>query len=143
MPTAIDIELEPFFTARLPLPPSINRTYRPVRHGRGGMRMALSEEAALFKQEAAYMLSNPQCDWDGVNALREAQGKLYVPLEVRMTFYFASDKRDEDSGVKIAQDVIFKRLDLDDRTVKRLIVEKEVDEKNPRVEVAIRCLLSA
>jgi len=95
----------------------------------------------LFKQMAWATLSNPHCEWQVVNAIRASQ--VIIPLALEMTFYFASDKRDEDSGIKIAQDAIFNRLDLDDKLVTELHVRKQIDERNPRLEVALRCLLPA
>ena len=135
------VELEPFFRARLPLPPSINRTYQPVKRGRTGLGMALTEEATLFKQMARAMLSNPDCDWSVVNAIRASQNEIQVPLLIDMDFYFSSDRRDADSGIKIAQDAVFFRLDLDDVLIKGIRVWKEVDTHNPRLEVSVRCLL--
>lgn len=128
------------FSAELPLPPvGINHSYQPVRRGQH-LSLALTGDAIQFKADAALLLSRGEHDFSTINAIRNA--KIKVPLAVEMTFYFPTMwKRDLDGGIKIALDAVFNHLDLNDNLVVRLVANKEVDEKNPRLEVVVRCLL--
>src|SRR6266487_858768 len=128
------------FSVELPLPPvGINHSYQPVYRGRG-ISLALTEEAVQYKADAALLLTRGEHDFAMINAIRNA--KIKVPLSVELTFYFSSMwKRDLDGGIKIALDAVFRHLDLNDNQVTRLVALKEVDEKNPRLEIIVRCLL--
>lgn len=128
------------FSAEIPLPPvGINHSYQPVRRGQK-MSLALTGDAIQFKADAALLLSRGEHDFSTINAIRNA--KINVPLAVELTFYFASMwKRDLDGGIKIAIDAVFHHLDLNDNLVTRLVASKDIDEKNPRLEVVVRCLL--
>lgn len=128
------------FSAEISLPPvGINHSYQPIRRG-AGLSLVLTEAAIQFKADAALLLTRGEHDFAMINAIRNA--KIKVPLAVELTFYFPTMwKRDLDGGIKIALDAVFHHLDLNDNQVVRLIANKEVDEKNPRLEIVVRCLL--
>lgn len=131
---------KPFFIARLPLPPGINHSYQIVRT-RDGSRLASTPAQEAFKQEAALRLNQAEHDISLVNAIRASKRK--VPLAVEMRFYFLSMwKRDVDGGVKAVLDAVFKHLELNDTLVVDLNITKQ-ESDDPRVEVEVRCLLSA
>lgn len=131
---------EPFFTATLPLPPGINASYG-MGTGSGKNQFFSTVVLKQFKQEAGYLLSQQKID-----NLNEAifasvkTSKRKVPLTLTMDFYFKTLwKKDEDGGIKIVQDMVFKALGLNDNLVKRLIVEKHADRENPRCEISLSC----
>jgi Holliday junction resolvase RusA-like endonuclease len=138
---------EPFFTGVMPLPPSINGSYKP-RSGRKDDESAIAgtPELSQFKQNAALMLSNQDTtttDWTILNKLREANAKrCQSPLAVTLKFYFPTEwKRDLDGPIKAAIDAAFLRLGLDDRLVIDIQAKKLVDPVEPRTEIEVRCVL--
>ncbi len=137
----------PFFSGVMPLPPSINASYKP-RAGRDDHESAIAgtKELTQFKADAALMLSNQdttKIDWTMLNALREANAKkCQSPLAVSLRFYFPTEwKRDLDGPIKAAIDAAFARLELDDRLVVDIQAKKLVDPVEPRTEIEVRCVL--
>lgn len=138
---------DPFFSGVMPLPPSLNASYKP----RAGRRehesgIAGTPELDQFKCDAALMLANTQTtkiDWTILNKLREANSKKpQSPLAVTLRFYFATEWRcDLDDRIKAAIDAAFAKLGLDDRLVVRIEAEKLVDAMQPRCEIDVRCVL--
>jgi len=138
---------EPFFTGVMPLPPSINGSYKP-RGGRDTHESAIAgtPELTQFKADAALMLSNQDTtttDWTILNKLREANAKrCQSPLAVTLRFYFSTEwKRDLDGPIKAAIDAAFAKLELDDRLVVDIQAKKLVDPVEPRCEIDVRCVL--
>lgn len=142
--TPIQTTTSPFFCGIMPLPPSINASYKP-RGGRsehqGGV--AATPELVQFKNDAALLLSQAEHDWTIINKLRESNAKrAQTPLAVVLRFYFPTEwKRDLDGPIKAALDAAFARLELDDRLVVSLQAEKLVDPINPRCEIEVRCVV--
>lgn len=162
---------QPFVVATLPLPPSINRSYKKVTvpkketayapsafkngkrvysfNGQREMvdRLGATKELQQFKKDAAAYLCSLDCasfNYAVVANIRTAANlpkPIHIPLKFVVRFYYASLwKRDIDGGIKAVQDAVFKHLDLNDNLVKRLWVDKDIDAKNPRVEVELSIL---
>lgn len=134
--------LQPFFTAELPIPPGVNRSYRVVVV-RGHGRLAHTHAAQQYLEDAPLLLSQAaKHDTLLVDALRKSHFK--IPLAVDLRFFFPTMwKRDVDGGVKIVLDCVFKFLGLNDNLVTGLHVTKDVDAQRPRVEIEVRCLLNS
>jgi Holliday junction resolvase RusA-like endonuclease len=105
----------------LPLPPSINGTYRTYNN-----RTYKTHLARAWENEAGW----------------EIKG-IYKPihnsdknLSVKLDFYFDRE-RDIDSGIKILLDLLQTSIYKNDKQIKELTVTKNSDKKNPRVEVQI------
>jgi crossover junction endodeoxyribonuclease RusA len=63
------------------------------------------------------------------------------PLACDLTFYFETPyKRDLDGGLKITLDALFETLELDDRYVVSLTLEKKIDPLRPRLELELGAL---
>ena len=135
----IQIPQKPFFSGKMPLPPSTNQAYKVV-YSKTHMRVGPSIDLTIFKDGAAMMLSQAYHDWSLINAIRESRRK--VPLAVKIQAYFATEwKRDLDGIVKFAMDAAFDRIALNDNLVVRIDVEKLVDPMEPRIEIEIRCVV--
>lgn len=142
--TPIQTTTSPFFRGMMPLPPSINASYKPRGYkvsDQGGI--AGTPELVQFKNDAALLLSQAEHDWTIINKLRESNAKrAQTPLAVVLRFYFPTEwKRDLDGPIKAALDAAFARLELDDRLVVKLDVQKLVDAANPRTEIEVRCVV--
>jgi Holliday junction resolvase RusA-like endonuclease len=108
----------------LPLPPTLNSTYRAA------YRPSMKRTAFFMVPEAK--------DWK-----QEAQFKIHkrTPLmtgdvEVFVNWFLQRD-RDIDSALKLVLDAFTGRVYQDDKQINSLIVRKERDKTNPRVEVEI------
>lgn len=157
-------QIKPFFTATLPLPPSVNDSYKivyvyakstkPVYKGgrlayptnttsRKVARLGETEKLTTFKQEAALTLgSRSTLDSNILNSIQSS--KRNVSLSVHLIFYFPTMwKRDVDGGIKAAVDATFKYLGLNDNLVVCLSAEKRVDAGEPRVEVEVSCIAAS
>lgn len=138
--TNTTIPCKPFFMARLPLPPGINKSYKIIKMPNGHYRLAATPELMDFKERATVKLMNAEVDWSLVNAIR--QSRLKTPLEIDICFYFSTLwKRDIDGGEKAVIDAVFHRLDLNDNLIVEKRTTKSVDRDEPHVEVEVRCLL--
>lgn len=138
---------DPFFVGVMPMPPSLNASYKP-RAGRKEHESGIAGTPELdqFKCDAALMLADQtttKIDWTILSKLREANSrKPQSPLAVTLRFYFATEWRcDLDDRIKAAIDAAFVRLGLDDRLVVRIEAEKLVDALRPRCEIDVRCVL--
>lgn len=134
----------PFFQATMPLPPSINASYRlRARRAQHESAIAGTPELQQFKQDAALLLSQGEVDWPLLLKLRESNTKRHqTPLAVVLRFYFSTEwRRDVDGPVKAALDAAFRRLELDDVLVIDLHVQKLVDPVDPRCEIEVRCVV--
>ncbi len=98
------------FTADLPHPVGINRTYRSGRHGWYKTAPARAwEDAALLALRAA-----------GFRPLPAGEHSIHLDLVLR------TRRLDLDAPLKLVIDVVAKALDVDDRCVQALRVEKVV-----------------
>lgn len=97
-------------TTCLPLPPSINRTYRTTRTG----GFYATREAHAWKETAILRLREA-----GICAVPPGTQALRVYAEVR-----SSDRRDIDAGVKILLDAISASCGIDDSKVVYLQMTK-------------------
>jgi len=116
---------------RLPLPPGVNNQYVTV-----GKRRVLSKQARAFHRDTAAVVndlrSRGAIDDDWLTDLREQ------PLACDLVFYFETPfRRDLDGGLKITLDAICTLLDLDDRYIVSLTLEKRLDPLYPRVEIEL------
>jgi len=109
-------------TITLPLPPSINRTYKT---GNGH----------FYKSREAH-------DWE-TEALWEIKRQVRYPypmlgrLSVHLTFYFERDS-DIDSRIKAVLDVLQKGQAIsNDRDITHLEVLKIIDKVKPRADIRI------
>jgi Holliday junction resolvase RusA-like endonuclease len=138
------IQLRPFFTGTVPVPPSVNAAYQIVQMREGsrvtGVRIGSTDALEQFKKDAALMLTQGYHNWSLINAIR--QSKIKTPLVVRLQAYFSSEwKRDLDGIIKYTIDAAFERLELNDNLVVKVEAEKLVDPREPRVEIEIRCVV--
>lgn len=128
-----------FYSATLPLPPGINKSYQRVSYVKNGKEiraLAATAELKQFKKDAALIATQGFHEWELIDAVRSANPR--TPLTVSIIFYYETMwKQDVDGGIKAVQDVVFKHLGLNDNLVKRLIVEKDVDREAPRADIEI------
>ncbi len=124
------------FRGTVPLPPSINGSYKIVRCGYGAMRLAGTPALSQFKQDARLMLAQsrrPPAD----ELARIRRQKL--ALSVELTFYIKSLwQRDVDGGIKAALDAAFGYLGLNDNLVTELYCSKLKSNGAPCCEIVIR-----
>lgn len=140
------MERKPFFTGTLPLPPGINQSYKIVtirlRDGRKYNTIGDTAEAATFKKASSRQLldvNTTEVDWCVAEYIElERKRKHYIPLIIKMTFYFPTLwKRDVDGGGKHVQDAVCKHLGIKDNLIVKAVVEKYADRDNPRVETQL------
>jgi crossover junction endodeoxyribonuclease RusA len=116
---------------RLPLPPGVNNQYVTA-----GKRRVLSKAARTFHRETGVVIqerrSQGAIDDDWLASLHDQ------PLACDLVFYFETPyKRDLDGGLKITLDAVCTLLDLDDRYIVSLTLEKRLDPLHPRVELEL------
>jgi crossover junction endodeoxyribonuclease RusA len=118
----------------LPLPPGINNAYVTV-----GRRRVLSKTAKAYKADVRKLVERLRLD--GKITVQEdaaLQGSL---LGVYFTFHFVTPyRRDLDGGLKIALDSLCEPLNLDDRMVVSIQLEKRVDTLHPRLEIELETI---
>lgn len=107
----------------LPIPPLLNRIYRPLRTG----GKALTNEAREYKALAA---------WEAICYLGR-RPKLTGKLAVEMTVYRKRSNGDIDAFQKLLFDAMNDVLWLDDSQVAQMTVTKSMDRFNPRVELRV------
>lgn len=123
------------FQISLPLPPSINATYKIVTINHRG-RLACTPIAEKWRCDAFLLLGRYQGDVKWLNMIGNSD--LKTPLRMDVIFYFPTLwKRDRDGGLKIVQDVVSKHFGLNDTLFTTGMLSKAVDRENPRVEVTI------
>lgn len=149
--------IKPFFTATLPLPPSVNESYKIVRvprkqssnrltprifaEGEYAQRLGATAKLEAFKSEAAYLLRNAKVNHTILETLQLSKRKK-TPLSVHIQFYFPTLwKKDVDGGIKPVQDACFKYLGLNDTLATCVSACKFVDRENPRCEIEISCFV--
>lgn len=110
-------------TLTLPLPPLLNRIYRPLRTG----GKALTNEAREYKAEAA---------WEAICYLGR-RPKLTGQLAIEMTVYRKRSNGDIDAFTKLLFDAMNDVLWLDDGQIKQTLITLEMDRFNPRVELKV------
>ena len=133
------VTVSPLFTGRLPVPPGINQSYRFVSSRTGGLRMAHTSAAQQFTFDAQRALAQGRQDAHEVQALREAPSN--TPLKGVMRWYLKELwRRDVDGIIKTALDEVFRHLELNNSLVVRSEATKQLDKKNPRIEVEVRLL---
>lgn len=109
----------------LPLPPSINATYKT---GKG--RFYKSNEARNWEELAGWHLK------------KYPKIRFEVPIYVGLEFFFKRE-RDIDSGIKITLDLLQKYgIIKNDLLVKHLNVKTYKDKKNPHMEIQVEILES-
>ncbi|BCL83149.1 hypothetical protein ccbrp13_56140 [Ktedonobacteria bacterium brp13] len=138
-------------SATLPLPPGVNASYKivrvPTRSYKNGMMVYASRLGATpaleeFKQSATFALAGLETasiNWGLVESIK--LNKYKTPLRVVIKFFYPTLwKCDVDGGIKAVQDVVFKKLELNDNLVVELVAKKFDDKFNPRVEIEITCV---
>jgi Holliday junction resolvase RusA-like endonuclease len=118
----------------MPLPPSINHQYR----ANDGRRF-LSPEASKYKSSLEREFRRLYVK----GLLKGAWAKNFEDkfLRLRYEFYFATPfRRDLDSGLKLAQDLVCGGLRVNDNRVVEIQMVKRVDKKNPRLVVVFEVL---
>lgn len=148
LPSSLQCSL-PFFSGRMPLPPSVDGAYKLVhvrrRDGREYDRLAGSAALNRFKAAAANELLGARCDRSVVEAIHKSfLREKYVPLVVSVRFYFREMwVRDVDGGIKYVVDAAFECMGLNDVLVVKIRdVDKEVNRRDPHAEIDVCCLLS-
>ncbi|HET9554918.1 MAG TPA: RusA family crossover junction endodeoxyribonuclease [Anaeromyxobacteraceae bacterium] len=69
-------------------------------------------------------------------AMRGAK-PLAGSLSVGLTFHFANERPDTDGPIKPVLDALQRIVYVNDRQVRRLVVERAIDKQRPRVEVCV------
>lgn len=106
----------------LPLPPSINATYK-----RGRYSFYKSEEAKSWEENAGFELKK---QWHHKNQL---EGKLHVRV-----WWFFKRERDISSGLKILEDLLQNvGVYKNDSQIYEEVIFKDFDKENPRVEIEV------
>ncbi len=115
----------------LPLPPGVNNQYVTV-----GKRRVLSKQARAFHRETGVVIGDKR-SYGGVDDAW-LQSLHEQPLACDLVFYFETPfRRDLDGGLKITLDAVCTLLDLDDRYIVSLTLEKRLDPLHPRVELEL------
>lgn len=141
----------PFFSGSMPLPPSVDDAYQVVKvyvTDRSGNRVLKhrigpSEALESFKEQAAWTLKQATIDYRVVEAIKASNvRRVKTPLAVHLSVYFATPwRRDLDGPIKYAIDAAFQQIGLNDNLICHIDdIDKQVDHRNPRVEIEIRCL---
>lgn len=107
-------------TLSVPLPPSANRYWRIYRG-----RAVKAEAARAYVAEVAVV-----CHQAGVEPLTGA-------VSVRVIIYFDSRRGDLDNRLKILLDALNGLAWLDDAQIVELYARRELDRRNPRVELTV------
>lgn len=110
----------------LPLPPSANAYWRSIVV-KGQVRVLLSAEARKYKERAAIFALTQRME-------KHEQGEVAVAG----TVYFARRGCDLDNRIKPLLDALKGIAWTDDRQVARLVFERSLDPKNPRVELYVK-----
>ncbi len=138
----------PFYSARMPLPPSVNGAYTNAHiepaEAEAYNRIVGSKRLNQFKKDAAKELLAARCDRAVIEAIYSAfEQKKYVPLAVSVRFFFREMwKRDIDGGLKYVIDAAFEAMALDDVLVVKIRdIDKEVNRADPHTEIDVCCLL--
>ena len=105
------------------MPPALNDMYRPNFNGRKGVRKTAECESWEMEVRILARLCEP---------IRKPQG---VEMELRIYYKF---ERDIDSCSKALNDCLQGLMYDDDRQIRRLVITKEKDAGNPRLEVECR-----
>jgi Holliday junction resolvase RusA-like endonuclease len=108
----------------LPLPPSLNATYRGAY--RGG-RLLLTEEAKAYKAQVGYALN--QRDDTPLTGPCVAWLNVYMPYP---------RKGDHHNNTKLVLDLIQGHAYVNDSQIVSLHVERCYDKKQPRIEIEVR-----
>lgn len=110
----------------LPLPPSINQTYRGAA---GGGRLILTDKADAYKTEMGYRLN--QVDSTPIRGKCIAWLSVYMPYPV---------KGDHHNNLKMVLDLLEGHAYKNDSQVVDLRVKRYYDKKNPRIEIKVRAI---
>jgi Holliday junction resolvase RusA-like endonuclease len=133
----------PFFEARLPLPPGINRSYKIVTvRVTGCATLAASPALRQFKRDAELsLLAEASCQAEVLAHIRAMNEKgRKAPLRIEMDFHLPTMwRRDVDGGEKHAIDAVCRHLSINDNQVVETAARKFLDARNPRVEVRLYC----
>lgn len=115
------INPEPILFFTIPVPPSLNRRFKPNKH----RTFALNEAVHAYKSTVA-ILAIP-------HHFTPLDGKLFA----QVTIYRPSDRGDADNYEKALWDSLQGILYHNDKQIKRHILTLEVDKQNPRLEIAV------
>ena len=103
----------------LPMPPSINATYK-----RGKNSFYKSKEAKAWEEEAGWALKK---QWK--------RKPLEHRIGLQIDWYFKKE-RDISSGLKILEDLLQRQgVYINDSQIVMEFIRKEFDKDNPRVEI--------
>jgi Holliday junction resolvase RusA-like endonuclease len=102
----------------LPLPPTLNSSFRARKDGRGQYKTG---EAKAWEHEAHYLL----------NKVQPIRGAVRLIVNV----YYKYD-RDIDASLKLLLDALEGKVYINDSQVTMLTVTKQKDNSNPHVEVS-------
>lgn len=107
----------------LPMPPSINATYKT------------SNEGGFFKSEKAKEWTDT-AGWQ-VKKQRVGRKTITGPVIVMISWFYKKN-RDIDAGIKLLLDLLQKQeIYKDDMQIQEMAVHKKQDTETPRVEVEI------
>lgn len=104
-------------------PVSTNASYKRSKQG----RLCKTTAAEIF--EAKLQLA--------ARCVMRGQPPLTGSLSVGIVFHFQNERPDTDGPIKPVLDALQRIVYKNDRQVRRLIVERAIDAKRPRVEVHV------
>jgi Holliday junction resolvase RusA-like endonuclease len=113
----------------LPLPPSVNASYKQVKKHMGERtysKRVATEALDTFKESAPFLLYQQgliRGSWEGVKA-----------VGYELTIYTATNRSDGSNRLKAYEDAVSQYLGFDDRQVMEGQFKKVVDKNNPRIE---------
>lgn len=139
-PTPLVAMERPFFSGSVPLPPSVNASYKIVQFSNYHRRIGPTPELETFKLEASLWLKrHAEIDKEVLEAIQSTDE--HTPLACEVRAYFVTEwKRDLDGILKASIDAAFDYLGLNDRLIVDLHARKLIDRANPRVELELRCI---
>lgn len=101
----------------LSIPPTLNASYRARSDGRGQYK---TTEAKLWQREVMYRMGQ----------FRPLTGDIVLTIDLYYKF-----NRDIDASLKLALDALQGYAYTDDEQITQLILTKQKDSKNPRLEI--------
>ncbi len=115
----------------IPVPLSINRTYKVASRRGGQAFMYLSTDAKEFKS-IVYLIAKTTADNDEFQVIKTDK----LGLELRI--FPPSLRADTDGGLKLTKDAIAEGIGFNDRQIwEDHLYRVEVDKINPRCEIRV------
>jgi hypothetical protein len=127
---------QPFFTARMPLPPTITRP-PAFKYNRQIARLN-AKLARYYVEAATYLAQAPVHDFGLIVALQE--NRFRIPLIANMKFYFAnSGEKEMENLVNPVIRATLHFLNLNRNPIVEMHIQRYIDINDPHAEIALYC----